>query len=111
MLAEKPLPGRANRDDHGTDFLSDAGVGVGNGLLRFRRVPPGPGHIEDSSCASALDRLVEEPDVLVHALRILDRKRALLLEDNGVVVAILDRFDGKARVPVVSKRGAARANQ
>ncbi len=38
VLAEKSLPGQADRDDRRIQLPADRGVGVADGLLRLRRV-------------------------------------------------------------------------
>src|SRR5262249_32534602 len=58
VLAEESLPGQADRDDRRTQFPADRGVGSGDGLLRRRRVPSCPGHVEGRLGARGPDRLV-----------------------------------------------------
>ncbi len=82
-----------------------------NGLLRLRRVPPRPGHVERGLRACGLDRLVEESDIPVHASGVLERQRALLLEHDAVVATLLDRLGRPAAVPVGAKRRTAGADQ
>src|SRR5262249_51141579 len=101
----------ALRDNRRAQLPADADVGVGDGLLGLRRVLACPGHVENRPRARGLDRLVEEPDVVVHALRVLDRQRALLLENDVVVMAALNRLQRLAGVPVRAQRRAAGADQ
>src|SRR5262249_27974449 len=89
----------------------NAGVGVGDDLLRLRRALSCPGHVEDGLRARGPDRLVEEPDVLVHAPGVLDRQRALLLEHDVVEMTVPDRLPRFAGVPVRAQRRAAGADQ
>lgn len=111
MQAEEALPSQADRDDGRAQLPADAGVGVGDGLLRLWRVQPRPGHVEDRRAARCFDRLVEEADVLVHPLGVFDRQRALLLEYDPVVIPLFDRLSCLASVPMGSERRAAGADQ
>ena len=111
VIAEEPLPGQADRDDRRAQLPADAGVGVGDGLLRLRSVAPRPGHVEDRLRARGPDGPVEEPDVLVHAFCVLDRQRALFLEDYMVVLTALNRLQRLAGVPMGAKRRASGADQ
>src|SRR5262245_47624897 len=92
VFAEKLLPDHTNWNHSRFKFLANGGVGVGDGLLRFWGVLTGPGQIEDGLRASPIDRFVEQSNVFVHSLGVLDRKRALLLEHDIIVVAALDGF-------------------
>ena len=47
VLAQKSLPGHADRDDRRAQLPADVGVRVGNGLLRFGRVASCPGHVKN----------------------------------------------------------------
>src|SRR5438046_910843 len=58
-----------------------------------------------------LDSLVKKPNVLVHAFGVFDWKGALLLEYDGIVLAILDRLQRFSGIPMGTQRGAARADQ
>src|SRR5262249_29424058 len=69
------------------------------------------GHVESRPRTRGLDRLVEEPDVLVHAFYVLGRQRALFLEHGVVVLAALNRLQRLAGVPVGAKRRASGADQ
>src|SRR6516225_1879841 len=106
-----PLRRKADRDDRCAELPAYGSVGVGNDLLRLRRVLACPGHVEDRPRARGLRRLVEEPDVLVHAFCVLDRQRALFLEHDVVVLTALNRLQRLAGVPVSAKRRAAGADQ
>src|SRR4051812_40817828 len=111
VLGEELLPGRADRGDGRTQLPADRGVGVGDGLLRFRRVLPRPRHVENRLRTSSLNCPVEEADVLVHPLRVLDRQHALLLKYHRVVLALVDRLGRATSVPVGTQRRTAGADE
>src|SRR6516225_12049170 len=106
-----PLRRKADRDDRCAELPAYGSVGVGDDLLRLRLVLACPGHVEDRPRACGLDRLVEEPDVLVHSFCVLDRQRALFLEHDVVVLTALNRLQRLAGVPVGAKRRASGADQ
>src|SRR4051794_6739086 len=74
--------------------------------LRCRRQAPEGGIRE-----CGMDRLVEESDILVHAPGVLARQCALLLEDDVVVLAALDRVERFSGVPVPAQRCATGADK
>jgi hypothetical protein len=93
------------------DLLADLGISGGDERLSLCRVPAGPGHEEGGLRPGFPDGGVEQPDVVMHARRVFDRQRALLLEDDEVISAGADFPEGIALVPVPAKRRAARADQ
>src|SRR5205809_666513 len=92
FFPEQMLPSRADRDDDRAEFFADPRVSLGYGSLGFGRVAWRPSHVENCLRTGRLDRLIEESNVLVHALGVLDRQCALLLKHDEVVATLLDRL-------------------
>src|SRR4051794_31556046 len=55
--------------------------------------------------------MVEKANAFVHALRAFDGKRALLLQDDRVVFAGINRFKCFTRIPMPPERCATGADQ
>jgi hypothetical protein len=111
VLAKYTLPSIADWNDQCVKLPANPEVSIIDGLVSRGRVLPSPGHVEYRLPACVLDRLIEKPNALVHALGVLNRKRALLLQDNEVEATITDRFLRFAGIPVTPKRRAAGADQ
>src|SRR5215470_18466710 len=96
-LAQHSLPRLADRDDHRLHFPRDVGDGAGNDVLSLWRRLTRPRQIKDSPGLVRDDLRSEQPDVVVVAMGILHRERALLLQNDVVPGSVRDgllRFPG-----------------
>src|SRR6202007_2857339 len=71
-----------------------------NRFLRLRRRLPRPREVEDRLRGALGDQRGEQPDVVVITLRILERQRALLLEDDVIPWLRLQGLLSATGIPV-----------
>lgn len=111
MFGEKRFPAFADGYHDRTQLSAYRCVRVGDQLLILRLVLSGPRHIQDRLRSGRLSHLVKEPYILVHARRVLYRKRALLLQYNVVIPLGRDLILCVALVPMHAKRRTTGADQ
>ena len=111
MAPNELFPNHTHRNHSGTQLGADGFISIRNLLLSFRSILPGPGEVQCGLCSTGLDRSIKEPDIFVHAIRILDWQRALFLQHDEVIALPLHFLLSGTLVPVHPKRSTACRNE
>lgn len=111
MAGQERLPDSSHGNDQSVEFLTYRFIGRGQFRLRLWSRPSRPSQIQDRAGSCSLNDFVKESDVFCHSFRILDRQRALFLQDNRIEFARCDSRGRATRIPMRPQRGSSDAHQ